>query len=106
VEENPSTNGVNGKNPDDGRFVPGNKLGKGNPHAKRVAELKAALLESETPERVTAVMGKLYELAIDGDVAACKEYLNRLFGKEVVATIEQAGDGAGGVLVYLPGNVR
>lgn len=105
MEENPSTNGINGKNPDDGRFVAGNKLGKGNPHAKRVAELKSALLESETPERVTAVMGQLYALAMDGDVQACKEYLNRLFGKEVIATIDAAGEG-GGVILYLPHNNR
>jgi len=91
---------------ENGKFAKGNSLGKGNPHAQRVAKLKAALLECETPDRVRNVMGKLYDLAMEGDVQACKEYLNRLFGKEVVATIEASTTDGGGIFVYLPGNKR
>lgn len=103
--ECPSETASNGRD-DLGRFGPGNKAARGNPFAKKVAELKAAMLEESTTTDVKEVVRALITKAKEGDVAAAKVYLDRMFGKEVVATIEQAGDGAGGVLVYLPGNVR
>ena len=64
-----------------GRFTAGNKLAKGNPHAKRVAALRSALLDAVTEEDMRAVIAKLVEMAKGGDVHAIKELLNRTLGK-------------------------
>lgn len=108
LAESPSLNGSNGRG-EGGRFIQGWKGGNGNPHAKRVNELKAAVLEAVTPEDVKAVISKLVSLAKDeGDVAAAKVLLDRVFGKEVVATIEahNSNGGAAGVILYMPANPR
>ena len=64
-----------------GRFTPGNKAGRGNPMASRVAKLRCAMLEAVTPEDMSAIIRKLVELARDGDVQAAKEVLSRTLGK-------------------------
>ena len=38
-----------------GKFAQGNPGGPGNPHAKRVGELRTALLDAVTPEDMRAV---------------------------------------------------
>jgi hypothetical protein len=38
------------------------------------------LLEAATPEQVRAVMAKLYEMAVGGDVAAAKVWLSHIVG--------------------------
>ena len=58
-----------------GRFAPGNRLGKGNPVHRRMAELRAALVESAKPEYLEAIANKLAASAMEGDVAAAKLYL-------------------------------
>src|SRR5262249_28191143 len=35
-----------------GKFAPGNKHGRGNPHARRMAALRQAFLSAATPERL------------------------------------------------------
>ena len=74
----------------DGRFTPGNAIGKGNPGNRRQRELRAALIEAATPEKVKAVEEALYELAVGGDVAAAKVWLDHVVGKPVQA-VELAG---------------
>jgi hypothetical protein len=64
-----------------GLFAPGNKIGQGNPNAKRMYELRRSLLESATPRDIQAVAAKLVELAKDGDVAAAKIWLEFTCGK-------------------------
>ena len=64
-----------------GRFAAGNKLAKGNPHAKRVAALRSALLNAVTEEDMRQIVGKLIELAKGGDVHAIKELFNRTLGR-------------------------
>jgi hypothetical protein len=64
-----------------GRFVRGNKGGPGNPHARRVAELRSALLEAVTPERVRCLAERLYERALGGDTAAAKLLLAYALGR-------------------------
>lgn len=102
-QDEPLPNGSNGRD-EAGRFVKGHKGGPGNPHAKRIAELKSAVLEAVSPADLKRVVEKLVYLATDGeDVAAAKVLMDRLFGKEIVAHVETAGGLAMPVLI-LPAN--
>src|SRR6516165_11000761 len=73
----------------DGRFTPGNAIGKGNPGNRRQRELREALLECATPEKVKAVEEALHELAVGGDVAAAKVWLDHVVGKPLQAVQAQ-----------------
>jgi hypothetical protein len=88
VNEAPSTTEVNGRDPR-GRFSVGNKAATGNPHAKRVAELRAALLDAVETDDVRAVVASLLKSAKEGDVAACRELLDRCVGKAVAMDLLQ-----------------
>jgi len=79
-ESSPLPNGSIGRD-ERGRFSPGWRGGPGNPLGKRMEELKQAVLESTTPEQVGAVMGKLHEMAMAGDVAASEVWLDRVLGR-------------------------
>jgi hypothetical protein len=68
-----------------GRFARGNRGGPGNPHARRVAELRSALLEALTPERMRALAESLYASALGGDVAAAKLLLAYTLGRPAPA---------------------
>ena len=65
--------------------------GPGNPLNAHVNRLRVALLRAVTPADLKAVVRKLVKLAKGGDVAACKELLDRCLGKSV-APVELAGD--------------
>ena len=78
----PSTTGDDGRVAG-GRFGPGNKYAKGNPHARRVARLRAELLRTVTPAGLREVVRALLNQAKSGDVAAAKELLQRLLGPPV-----------------------
>ena len=77
----------------DGRFTPGNAIGKGNPGNRRQRELRAALIEAATPEKVKAIEEALHELAVGGDVAAAKVWLDHVVGKPVQALEVSGPDG-------------
>ena len=77
----------------DGRFTPGNAIGKGNPGNRRQRELRAALIEAATPEKVKAVEEALHELAVGGDVAAAKVWLDHVVGKPLQAVEVSGPDG-------------
>ncbi len=64
-----------------GRFAKGNRISRGNPLARRVARLRAALVRAVTPEDIAAVVAALVEKARSGDVAAARELLDRTLGK-------------------------
>ena len=64
------------------RFAPGWR-GPGNPHAKKVAQLRSALFETVTVDYMRAVAAKLVELSRAGDLLAIKELLERCLGKPV-----------------------
>jgi hypothetical protein len=64
-----------------GRFVPGNAGGPGNPFARRTAELRREFLAEATGEDLRAVCRALLERAKGGDVAAAKLALGYLVGK-------------------------
>ena len=73
-----------------GRFLPGNKLGKGNPLCGRVVALKSAILKAADEDTIVRLMAGLLDIAL-GDqsskvrVQATVEYLNRVLGKPTQA---------------------
>lgn len=71
-----------------GRFVKGNAGGPGNPFARRVAQLRAVLMESVTDEDMRDVVQTLVTLAKAGDVAAIKLLFERLLGRVATAEAE------------------
>jgi hypothetical protein len=73
-----------------GRFANGNPGGPGNPHGRRVADLRAALLDAVTPEDIYAVAKALVARAKAGEVAAIRELLDRVMGKVQAAEPEDA----------------
>lgn len=79
MNSTPSTTASNGRGLS-GRFGEGNRFGKGNPHAQRVARLRAALLKSVKPADLRAVALALLQAAKAGDVPAARELLQRLLG--------------------------
>ena len=64
-----------------GRFLPGNAGGPGNPLGQHVNLLRKALLEAVTPEDMRQIAAALLEAAKGGDVAAAKELLLRCLGR-------------------------
>jgi len=76
----PSPNGSNGRGTN-GRFAKGNPGGPGNPRAKQVALVRSMLLDAVTEDDIRAIVQTLVQKAKDGDVAAARELLNRVFGK-------------------------
>ena len=78
----PSPNGPNGRRPD-GKFAPGWKGGPGNPFAKRVGRLRAALLKAVSPADMRAIVKALVAQAKAGDVASAREVIERCLGKPI-----------------------
>src|SRR5262245_21875085 len=64
-----------------GRFAKGNAGGPGNPHARKVAQLRAALLERVTVEDIHEMADQLIELALGGSLAAIKLVFQYTLGK-------------------------
>jgi hypothetical protein len=82
----PSPNGSNGQD-SQGRFRPGNKLGKGNPMASHVNRIRVALLRSVKPSDVKAIIVKLVADAKEGNLGAAKEILTRTLGEPLAPDI-------------------
>lgn len=72
-----------------GRFQRGNKAACGHkkPHAAKVSQLRAALLEAVNPEDIRAVIDALVAEAKKGNVAAAREILDRAVGKPIEADL-------------------
>ena len=78
----PSPTASNGNGRDgNGRFAPGNRFANGNPHARRIGQLRSALLEAVTPDDVMAIARKMVEMAKAGDIQAAREVLLRVLGR-------------------------
>ena len=75
----PSTNGTSGRK-SNGQFAEGNKCGTGNPHARRVAQLRSKMLEA-VGAHLDEIVGSMIALARDGDVQATKLILSYSLGK-------------------------
>jgi len=64
-----------------GRFVAGNKASCGNPHARRVAQLRSVFLSAATPEKMQRLAEALFRQAEAGDVAAARLVLAYTLGQ-------------------------
>jgi hypothetical protein len=64
-----------------GQFARGNKLGRGNPVCRRMAQLRVALCRDLDEGKMEALGGKLYSLALAGDLEAAKLVLAYACGK-------------------------
>jgi len=86
-EQSPSTRANGSTRTLGGRFAPGNSGGPGNPSARAVGQLRAALLASVTEEDIRQIVAALVLKAKAGDIAAAKEVLDRTLGKPVEADL-------------------
>ena len=87
-KSSPSPSASNGRD-GRGRFARGNRLSKGNPFARKVAALRSALLGAITPSDIKAIVKRLIKNARAGDLASCREILDRGIGKTVEMDYEQ-----------------
>ena len=78
----PSSNGTSGRN-SNGQFAKGNPGGPGNPYARRVARLRATLLDAVGENGLADIVQGMITAAKGGDVAAAKLLLSYLLGKPV-----------------------
>ena len=76
----PSTNGSNGRGTG-GRFAKGNAGGPGNPHARKVAQLRAALFRAVSTTDLREVTKRLVTEAKSGDTAATRLLLSYVLGE-------------------------
>jgi hypothetical protein len=64
-----------------GRFLPGNRIARGNPVHKRMHALRGRLLKAVSPQDIQAIGEKLRDMALAGDVAAGRLLLDHCLGK-------------------------
>lgn len=76
----PLANGVNGRDTN-GRFAAGNAGGPGNPNNKRTAAYRNAILDAVSEDDIRDVILAVLTKAKEGDLAACKEILDRTVGR-------------------------
>lgn len=74
---------------DRGRFAQGNRAaaGRRSNHAERVAELRQAAIDAVSTEDMRALICKLRDLALGGNVPAAREVLDRVLGRPVEADL-------------------
>src|SRR5215468_4776030 len=70
-----------GRDSSSGRFTAGNRYGKDNPHARRMAALGQAFLSAATEERMRELGEKLLAAALAGDWQAAKLLLPLVLGR-------------------------
>jgi hypothetical protein len=75
-----------------GKFLPGNKLGRGNPHYRRLAASRTAFLEAVGPEQVKELAAKLQRMALAGSLEAAKLVLAYAIGKPGAAADPDRAD--------------
>ncbi len=72
---------------DRGRFVAGCAGGPGNPHSRRVNQLRSALLDAVDEADIREIAAALVADARGGDVQAAREILRRVLGPPVAVDI-------------------
>jgi hypothetical protein len=80
VDSPVSPDGGNGRD-SRGRFAKGNAGGPGNPYARRCAALRKAAAQAISDEDLVALMRKLLQQALGGDVAAARLVLLYAVGR-------------------------
>lgn len=74
-----------GRNTVNGRFTQGNKFGRGNPLARRQAQIRSKLFKSASDMDIDEIFDKLIEQAKNGDATARREFLDRILGRSAPA---------------------
>ena len=74
----PTTNADKGERGEDGRFLPGNAGGPGNPYARKVAALRGSLINAVSDKDIEAIMHSQVEKAKQGDTVAAKFIVARI----------------------------
>jgi hypothetical protein len=69
-----------------GRFIKGNKCGRGNPFARKLAAMRQAFLDAISEDDLKAVARRLLLRAEAGDTTAAKVLLAYVIGKPAKAT--------------------
>ena len=64
-----------------GQFAPGNKLGRGNPHAQRHYRYGQLFAEAVSDEDFKQIVRTVVKFAMAGDTTAAKIVLDRLMGR-------------------------
>lgn len=82
TKQKPSLNGGIGRLPN-GQFGVGNKGGPGNPHAKRVNQIRSFLLRAVSDDDLRRIVSALVERAKAGELAAIREVFDRCIGRTV-----------------------
>jgi hypothetical protein len=67
------------------RFIPGTKGGPGSPFARKVGQLRAALLETVTEDDMRAIAATLVAMARGGNLPAIQKLFERMLGKPIEA---------------------
>ena len=80
----PKPNGPNDGRGEDGRFLPGNPGGPGNPYPRQVAALRNSILQAVTPKDIEEIIRAQIEQAKQGDTVAAKFILERVLGRPQV----------------------
>jgi hypothetical protein len=82
-----------GKDPSTGRFIAGNRCGRGNPFGRQVNKLRQALLHLISDDEFAAIVRKLVDAAKAGEPWAVIEVLNRTVGRPLSGSTATALDG-------------
>jgi hypothetical protein len=80
----PKPNGPNDGRGEDGRFLPGNPRGPGNPYPRQVAALRNSILQAVTPKDIEEIIKAQIAQAKQGDTVAAKFILERVLGRPQV----------------------
>jgi hypothetical protein len=80
----PKPNGPNDGRGEDGRFLPGNPGGPGNPYPRQVAALRNSILQAVTPKDIEEIIKAQIAQAKQGDTVAAKFVLERVLGRPQV----------------------
>lgn len=86
----PSTNRDNGRDAS-GHFLPGNPGGPGNPHSRRVAQLRVRIVETVTDDDLAEIVATLVQCAKAGEPWAVRELFDRLLGKATQPVAVEVG---------------
>lgn len=77
----PSTNGATAGRNGNGTFSKGNTFGQGNPHFRKVAGLRTALLNTIMEEDIAEIIKQMIAAAKAGDIQAAKFVLSYAVGQ-------------------------
>lgn len=93
---------VGGQDPKTGRFMPGNRLARGNPFIRKVSALRNEMIRAVHIDDWRRIIAMMVKQALQGDPLARRELFDRLLGKSVDPTLlaalltgQFAGSGTG-----------